>query len=150
MPMPNRTSTGNYRYAYQGQEKDPETGKEAFELRLWDSRIGRWLTTDPKRQFYSPYLGMRNNPIRTIDKDGAVGEDYVQDNVTNNVIWTEATGDAALVEAAQVFGHDDVTNLSADFFVDPNSFLDMGLSGLFASDQIRGIQTDYILMYLQG
>ena len=53
MAMPNRQIIGGepYRYAYQGQEKDPETGKEAFQLRLWDSRIGRWLTTDPAGQF---------------------------------------------------------------------------------------------------
>ncbi|WP_025742629.1 RHS repeat domain-containing protein [Aquimarina pacifica] len=70
MPMPGRDLKGDYRYAYQGQEKDPETGKEAFELRLWDSRIGRWLTTDPYGQFSSPYLGMGNNPMNGIDPDG--------------------------------------------------------------------------------
>ncbi|MCF6294916.1 MAG: RHS repeat-associated core domain-containing protein [Flavobacteriaceae bacterium] len=70
MPMPNRNLEGNYRYKFQGQEKDPETGMEAFELRLWDSRIGRWLTTDPAGQFNSPYLGMGNNPINGIDPDG--------------------------------------------------------------------------------
>lgn len=70
MPMPLRNSLSDYRYAYQGQEKDPETGKEAFQLRLWDARIGRWLTTDPKHEFSSPYLGMGNNPIRLIDPDG--------------------------------------------------------------------------------
>ena len=36
MPLPNQQITDqNYRYAFQGQEKDPETGMEAFELRLW-------------------------------------------------------------------------------------------------------------------
>src|SRR5690606_17211929 len=66
MPMPNRNVEGDYRYKFQGQEKDPETGKEAFELRLWDNRIGRWLTTDPMYEFHSPYLGMGNNPISII------------------------------------------------------------------------------------
>ena len=72
MPMPGRKIVNGepYRYAYQGQEKDPETGKEAFQLRLWDARIGRWLTTDPYGQFASPYLGMGNNPITQIDPDG--------------------------------------------------------------------------------
>lgn len=70
MPMPGRDLKGDYRYAYQGQEKDTETGKEAFELRLWDARIGRWLTTDPYGEFHSPYLGMGNNPISNIDPDG--------------------------------------------------------------------------------
>jgi len=74
MPMPNRNiqDANAYRYAYQGQEKDPETGKEAFQLRLWDGRIGRWLTTDPAGQYSSPYLGMGNNPIITIDINGGV------------------------------------------------------------------------------
>ena len=56
MAMPNRNIEGNYPYAYQGQEKDPETGKEAFELRLWDSRIGKWTSVDPAGQYFSPYL----------------------------------------------------------------------------------------------
>ena len=75
--MPGRNSFYNYRYAYQGQEKDSETGKEAFELRLWDARIGRWLTTDPYGEFHSPYLGMGNNPLRIIDPDGGIGEDVI-------------------------------------------------------------------------
>ena len=72
--MPNRQLINGepYRYAYQGQEKDPETGKEAFQLRLWDGRIGRWLTTDPYGQHASPYMGMGNNPIRNIDPDGGL------------------------------------------------------------------------------
>lgn len=43
---------------------------EAFPLRLWDSRIGRWLSTDSYRQYASPYLGMGNNPNSRIDPDG--------------------------------------------------------------------------------
>jgi hypothetical protein len=43
---------------------------EAFELRLWDGRIGRWLTVDPYAQYDSPYLGMGNNPVNSIDPDG--------------------------------------------------------------------------------
>jgi RHS repeat-associated protein len=72
MPMPNRQIVGGepYRYAFQGQEKDPETGKEAFQLRLWDGRIGRWLTTDPERIHPSPYVGMGNNPTVFKDRKG--------------------------------------------------------------------------------
>lgn len=47
---------------------------EAFELRLWDGRLGRWLTVDPKGQYFSPYLGMGNNPISLIDPDGGSTE----------------------------------------------------------------------------
>ena len=77
MPMPGRqTQNGeSYRFGYQGQfaETDKETGKPAFQLRLWDARIGRWLTTDPYKQYDSPYMGMGNSPINIIDPNGGIG-----------------------------------------------------------------------------
>lgn len=71
--LPTRNSNSGYRYAYQGQEKIGalgETGMEAFQLRLWDGRLGRWMSPDPYGQYASPYLGMGNNPISSIDTDG--------------------------------------------------------------------------------
>jgi RHS repeat-associated protein len=81
-----------YRYAFQGQELDKETGMEAFQLRLWDGRIGRWLSTDPYGQYESPYLGMGNNPISGIDPDGGyvyiVGRNKKLLKLFNDVINT--------------------------------------------------------------
>ena len=71
--LPSRNSL-NYRYAFQGQELDKETNMEAFQLRLWDGRLGRWLSPDPYGQYSSPYLGMGNNPISLIDPDGGFTE----------------------------------------------------------------------------
>lgn len=64
-----------YRHGYQGQfaEKDEETGYDSFELRLYNSRIGRWTSFDPEGQFDSPYVGMGNNPVSGIDPDGGWG-----------------------------------------------------------------------------
>jgi len=70
MAMPNRNVQGNYRYNYQGQELDKETGKHAFELRLYDSRINRWISPDPYGQYDSPYMAMGNDWINGIDPDG--------------------------------------------------------------------------------
>jgi RHS repeat-associated protein len=102
-----------YRYAFQGQEKDPETGKEAFQLRLWDSRIGRWLTTDPAGQYNSPYWGMGNNPIRNIDPDRGTCYDAVTGAVIPcNDIGVSQVHDINLgteyVEDWDVFGLDEV------------------------------------------
>lgn len=72
--LPNRNSL-NYRYAFQGQELDTETNMEAFKLRLWDGRIGRWLSPDPYGQYASPYLGMGNNPVSRVDPDGGADGD---------------------------------------------------------------------------
>ena len=61
-----------HRYGYQGQygETEEETGWISFELRMYDPVIGRWLTVDPYRQYFSPYVAMGNNPILKTDPDG--------------------------------------------------------------------------------
>jgi RHS repeat-associated protein len=41
-----------------------------FELREYDPSIGRWTSRDPKNQYYSPYIGMGNDPINGTDPDG--------------------------------------------------------------------------------
>jgi len=66
------TGSPQYRFGYQGQfaEKDPETGLNSFEARMYDARIGRWQTIDPARQYWSPYLGMGNKPMNSVDPDG--------------------------------------------------------------------------------
>jgi RHS repeat-associated protein len=65
-------SSGSYRYGYQGEfaEKDQETDWNSFELRQYDSEIGRWLSVDPYQQYWSPYVGMGNDPVNQIDPDG--------------------------------------------------------------------------------
>jgi RHS repeat-associated protein len=73
IPERNATSAYGYRFGYQGQFAEDETGEtgyNSFELRLWDPTIGRWTTTDPYGQYFSPYLGMGNNPIVFTDPDG--------------------------------------------------------------------------------
>jgi RHS repeat-associated protein len=64
--------TKRYRYGYQGQyaEHDEETGFESFQLRLYNSRVGRWMSYDPEGQYDSPYVGMGNNPVSGVDPDG--------------------------------------------------------------------------------
>ncbi|MFW5700956.1 MAG: RHS repeat-associated core domain-containing protein, partial [Cyclobacteriaceae bacterium] len=70
----------DYRYDYhslsrfyigrQYSEKDDETGYNAFHLRQYDARIGRWISPDPYGQYASAYVGMGNNPVSGVDPDG--------------------------------------------------------------------------------
>jgi len=76
------------RYGYQGEyaECDPETatttgsesigGWNSFDLRMYDANVGRWLSRDPKKQFWSPYEGMGNNPANLNDPDGGGTTDW--------------------------------------------------------------------------
>lgn len=88
---------------------------EAFELRLWDGRLGRWLTTDPKHEFHSPYVGMGNNPMNLIDPDGgatdppkgakagATYNDSVNGKLTfNGTTWQTADGADVLNEVVVI------------------------------------------------
>jgi RHS repeat-associated protein len=76
MVMPNRNGSDNsYRYGFNGMEKDDEAkgagNSYDFGARMYDSRLGRWLSVDPLGQFIgSQYSAFANNPILLIDTDG--------------------------------------------------------------------------------
>jgi len=80
-----KTDESEYRFGYQGQfaEKDEETGWNHFELREYDPVIGRWMSTDPYGQHWSPYLSMGNNPINLVDPDGGC-DDCPDPTLINN------------------------------------------------------------------
>jgi len=69
MVMPGRNgSTSDYRYGYQGSEKDDEVkgsgNSYTTRFRQYDPRIGRWQSIDPEFiPWSSPYAGQKNNPI---------------------------------------------------------------------------------------
>ncbi|MDP2176228.1 MAG: RHS repeat-associated core domain-containing protein [Bacteroidota bacterium] len=66
-----------YRYGFNGKEKDNETYGEGnaydFGARIYDSRLGRFLSSDPKEMEYpwqSTFAYFKNCPISTIDFEG--------------------------------------------------------------------------------
>ncbi|MCB0738697.1 MAG: hypothetical protein KDC92_14380, partial [Bacteroidetes bacterium] len=83
MLLPNRvyqadsTGTGDYRYAFNGMERDDEVSGAGnsynFGARNYDPRIGRFIRMDfytSSFPYYSPYLFAGNKPIVAIDRDG--------------------------------------------------------------------------------
>ncbi|GGD08041.1 RHS repeat-associated core domain-containing protein [Hyunsoonleella pacifica] len=76
--LPNRHGqSDDYRYGYQGNEKDDEVKGEGktytSQFRTYDPRIGRYFTMDPYTTAFashSPYSHALNNPITLVDKDG--------------------------------------------------------------------------------
>lgn len=84
MQMANRglnASIGEYRFGYNGQEKDDEikgTGNSLnFGARIYDPRIGRFFSVDPlfyESPNWSPFVFAFDNPINLIDEDGLSGK----------------------------------------------------------------------------
>ena len=78
MLVPNRfESVEDYRYGFNGKEKDDEVkGKGAqydYGFRIYDPRLGKFLSTDPlfgNYPWYTPYQFAGNKPIWAIDLDG--------------------------------------------------------------------------------
>ncbi|MCB9169175.1 MAG: hypothetical protein H6594_02355 [Flavobacteriales bacterium] len=77
--LPGRNySSDSYRFGFQGQEKDDEvhgaTGTSyAFEYRIHDARVGRFMSIDPLAAQYpwnSPYAFAENCVISCIDLEG--------------------------------------------------------------------------------
>lgn len=93
--MPWRSfNSGEYRYGFQGQEKDDEIKGEGnsidFGARLYDPRVGRWLSRDAYEYSYpniSPYSFGLNNPLYFKDEDG----NWIVD-VDGNPIYTVQEG----------------------------------------------------------
>ena len=77
--LPGRSfNSSDYRYGFNGQEKDAEIKGEGnslnFKFRMYDPRLGRFLSRDPLAKDYpwnSPYAFAENDVIRSIDLEGA-------------------------------------------------------------------------------
>ena len=79
----------NYRYGFNGKENDNEVKGEGDEqdygMRIYDPRVGRFLSVDPLTQSYpwnSTYAFSENEPISNIDLDGQ--EKKQANSVTSN------------------------------------------------------------------
>ena len=93
MVLPGRkySAGSGYRYGFNGKEKADEIKGDGnsydYGARIYDPRLGRWLSTDPLQQKYadlSPYNYCANSPISAKDPDGRV-------IIFINGLWTPLT-----------------------------------------------------------
>jgi RHS repeat-associated protein len=83
----------NYRFGFNGQEKDNEikgTGNSLdFNFRVYDSRLGRFLSVDPLFKDYpwnSTYAFAENDVIRCIDLEGKEGYQIIDKQKSQTII----------------------------------------------------------------
>ena len=67
-------NTEGYSFGFNGMEKDNEWAKQDYGMRIYDKRIGKFLSVDPLTKKYpelTPYQFAGNNPLYYIDIEGA-------------------------------------------------------------------------------
>ncbi len=93
--MPGRKysfSSSSYRYGFNGKENDNEVKGEGnqqdYGMRIYDPRLGRFLSVDPLTKtfpYYSPFHYASNSPIKFKDLDGGEPLDYLQNWVPQSL-----------------------------------------------------------------
>jgi RHS repeat-associated protein len=78
--MPSRVASGKYRFGFNGKMNDNEVKgfglQQDYGFRIYDPRVGRFLTVDPLTAEYpelTPYQFASNTPVWAIDIDGLEG-----------------------------------------------------------------------------
>ena len=72
-PLRKYSSTSQYRYGFNGKEKDNDPVQYDYGFRIYDPRLVRFKSVDPltkKYPHYSPFQFAGNIPVRYIDLDG--------------------------------------------------------------------------------
>ncbi len=98
MPGRSFSAENSYRYGFNGRENDNEVkgdgNQQDYGMRVYDPRLGRFLSIDPISKEYpelTPYQFASNRPIEGIDLDGL--EIY---NATNYLLNIRITYDSKL------------------------------------------------------
>src|SRR5690554_2989279 len=99
-----------YRYGFNSMERDDEVKGKGnsydFGARMYDPRVGRWLSIDPlasKYPYLSPYNLSNNNPIILKDFDGRDFEpviDHKAKTITFKATFYTSTNDKDVTEAS--------------------------------------------------
>lgn len=104
------TSCGTYRFGFNGKEKDDEVKGDGaqydYGFRIYDSRLGRWLSLDPLQQklpSWSPYNSFCDNPTYFIDKSGKIIDPWWSDDFWGNRSYNGFQGNHGEIFTKLVF-----------------------------------------------
>ena len=67
--------TGKVTENFTGKEHDDEIALDYFGARYLDPMLGLWTSVDPKREYFSPYIYLRGDPVNLVDPTGMAEAD---------------------------------------------------------------------------
>jgi RHS repeat-associated protein len=92
-----------YKFGFNGKEDDDEWGKQDYGFRIYDARVGRFLSVDPLSGEYpelTTYQFASNTPIQAIDLDGLEMKISTHVNPDNGKTVFVITLDADVIDMA--------------------------------------------------
>ena len=109
------------RFTFNGKELDPEWEIQDYGFRLYDNRVGRFLSFDPLAPEYpelTPYQFASNTPIWAIDLDGLEAF-FIHGTSSSPTRWTEESMDVLMgltnnVTPNRNFSWEDLSVMSND------------------------------------
>lgn len=147
-----------YRYGFQGQELDNETGFVNYAYRMHDPRIGKFLSIDPIATNFpwnSPYSFSENRVVDGIEFEGLEVVHFQTGNLKTSIDFTKMTNDQieAKLEATYKYhqGNLDVEDWKkgVKFGLQTASFviggLGLAVKGLQAANAVQGMNTAWTL-----
>jgi RHS repeat-associated protein len=147
-PMTGRNySSSNYRFGFNGKENDNEVkgqgNQQDYGMRIYDPRLGRFLSVDPITKSYpelTPYQFASNRPIDGIDMDGL---EYITVNILlqdGGAMVQNVTDHTATMSDAQI---QENHGMSAEKFYSKHS-------KSFLKEKGQGILYNYYTMDKKG
>jgi len=128
----NLAAGSEYKYGFNGKENDDEIAGNNnaldFGARIYDVRLGRWLSVDPiekKYAMYSAYAFCVNNPILFVDLDG---NDWFINTRTGMVVYIKE----AKAVSKEVFDKVELTGEN------PNEYERLGTNEMFGEKVTYG------------
>lgn len=118
MPMPSRHYGHGYRFGFNGKEQDNEVegvgNSIDYGARIYDSRLGRFLSVDPiskKFPMLTPYQFASNSSIQAIDLDGKEAK-YVREVFSDGSTVITITVDAKIRDLTGKLTNEEVNNFA--------------------------------------
>ena len=144
-----KNGSGEYRYGFQGQEKDDEISGSgnaiSFEYRVHDPRLGRFLSVDPLSGSFpwnSPYSFSENRVIDRIELEGAETDvPAYMHNMFGYTMAIDRTGSNAMNEM-QAERRIAVMNYKEPVYYEPTGGT-IGQGGWLASKEFQCTKNNY-------
>ena len=126
MPGRKYTAGSGYRYGFNGKENDNDAGKgiQDYGMRIYDTRLGKFLSVDPISYKYpelTPYQSASNRPIDGIDLDGLEYLSVTVSKISMNISVIESDGKIGIASDIFISPDKNISGPTYNYLMNNNS-----------------------------